>query len=81
MRAAVGVLAAGGNQNFLGARWVAPMVRHTPPRLQQNVALKLLALSPHYFYAEREARQIAIEDLGLNWSMTCWRRTSNPECE
>ncbi len=55
MRAAVGVFAAGGSQNFLGARWVAPIVHHTPPRLQQNVALKLLALSPHYFYSEPEA--------------------------
>jgi trans-aconitate methyltransferase len=31
------------------------MVRHTPPRLQQNMALRVLALSPHYFYADRAA--------------------------
>jgi SAM-dependent methyltransferase len=55
MRALAGFAASGGNQNFLGARWVAPVVRHTPARFRKNLAIRLLDLSPHYFYAEREA--------------------------
>ena len=51
-----GLVASGGSQNFLGARWVALTVRHAPARWQRHVALRFLALSPHYFYADdREA--------------------------
>jgi len=52
MRTLIGIFAAGGSQNFLGARWVAPTICHTPSRWRQNIALRFLALSPHYFYAE-----------------------------
>jgi SAM-dependent methyltransferase len=48
----------GGNQNFLGARWVAPMVRHTPARHRQGVALRLLELSPHYFFAKDRRAEV-----------------------
>jgi SAM-dependent methyltransferase len=37
-------------QNFLGARWVAPIVNHSPRFLRESIALRVLALSPHYFY-------------------------------
>jgi cyclopropane fatty-acyl-phospholipid synthase-like methyltransferase len=52
MRMVVGIFATGGTQNFLGAGWIAPIVRHTPHRWRQNVSLRFLALSPHYFYAK-----------------------------
>ncbi|MEP7023089.1 MAG: methyltransferase domain-containing protein [Actinomycetota bacterium] len=40
----------GGSQNFLGARWVERVVSGTPPQYREIVALRFLALSPHYFY-------------------------------
>jgi SAM-dependent methyltransferase len=40
----------GGSQNFLGARWVERAVSSTPPQFREIVALRFLALSPHYFY-------------------------------
>lgn len=40
----------GGTQNFLGARWVAHLVKYAPARIQGRAALWLLSLSPHYFY-------------------------------
>jgi SAM-dependent methyltransferase len=72
MRALAGVLASGGSQNFLGARWVATTIRHAPPRWQRDMARRFLALSPHYFYAEdrqaeatrnQESRAQLVEDL------------------
>jgi SAM-dependent methyltransferase len=40
-------------QNFLGARWVATMVDHSPQFIRENIALRMLALSPHYFYRNK----------------------------
>jgi SAM-dependent methyltransferase len=40
----------GGSQNFLGARWVEHLVDGSPAQIRQRVALRLLSLSPHYFY-------------------------------
>jgi SAM-dependent methyltransferase len=40
----------GGSQNFLGARWVECLVDNTPAKVRERVALRLLSLSPHYFY-------------------------------
>jgi SAM-dependent methyltransferase len=40
----------GGSQNFLGARWVECVVNNCPTRARERIALRLLALSPHYFY-------------------------------
>jgi SAM-dependent methyltransferase len=55
-----------GSQNFLGARWVAQAVTRSPERLRERMALRLLSLSPHYFYdgdlsaeAERNRRSRA----------------------
>src|SRR5258708_27973334 len=46
----------GGSQNFLGARWVAGVVDNAPLAAREGVALRLLALSPHYFY-DRDVRR------------------------
>jgi 2-polyprenyl-3-methyl-5-hydroxy-6-metoxy-1,4-benzoquinol methylase len=40
----------GGSQNFLGARWVERVVEKAPDLVRERVALRLLSLSPHYFY-------------------------------
>ena len=40
----------GGSQNFLGARWVEYLVDSSPVKVREHVALRLLSLSPHYFY-------------------------------
>lgn len=62
----------GGSQNFLGARWVERTIKHAPRRSRELVALRFLALSPHYFYApdvraedarNRRSRQILAESL------------------
>lgn len=39
-----------GRQSFLGARWVAALLGACPRRFKRPLALRLLALSPHYFY-------------------------------
>lgn len=41
----------GGSQNFLGARWVGQLIENAPARSRERLALRFLALSPHYFYA------------------------------
>jgi len=41
----------GGSQNFLGARWVERFVANSPAAAREQVALRFLSLSPHYFYA------------------------------
>jgi SAM-dependent methyltransferase len=43
--------ASGGSQNFLGARWVERAVGLAPTPARRRLALRLLALSPHYFYS------------------------------
>jgi SAM-dependent methyltransferase len=50
-RLAIGRATWGSNQNFLGARWVAALVDKTPERMRERAALRVLSLSPHYFYA------------------------------
>lgn len=40
----------GGSQNFLGARWVEQLVYGSPMQIRERTALRLLSLSPHYFY-------------------------------
>jgi cyclopropane fatty-acyl-phospholipid synthase-like methyltransferase len=62
---------SGGEQNFLGARWVPVLARSMPERWQKQVALRLLALSPHYFFGDvemeaernRSTRQQIVDDL------------------
>src|ERR1039457_3091759 len=41
----------GGSQNFLGARWVEGLVPISPAPVRERIALRLLSLSPHYFYS------------------------------
>jgi 2-polyprenyl-3-methyl-5-hydroxy-6-metoxy-1,4-benzoquinol methylase len=48
----------GGSQNFLGAHWVEQAIGRCPARIRKHIALRFLALSPHYFYA----RDIRAED-------------------
>ena len=48
----------GGSQNFLGARWVERFVANSPAAAREQVALRFLSLSPHYFYA----RDVHAED-------------------
>jgi SAM-dependent methyltransferase len=38
------------NQAFIGAKWLVLLLRLTPNFLQRNVALRILSISPHYFY-------------------------------
>jgi SAM-dependent methyltransferase len=37
-------------QNFLGAPWVPTVVRAAPPAYRRALALRIVSLSPHYFY-------------------------------
>jgi 2-polyprenyl-3-methyl-5-hydroxy-6-metoxy-1,4-benzoquinol methylase len=62
----------GGSQNFLGARWVERIIESAPARSRESVALRFLALSPHYFYApdvraehgrNRNSRQVLADTL------------------
>src|ERR1700691_4002521 len=48
----------GGSQNFLGARWVEYLVDNAPATIREQVALRFLSLSPHYFY-DRDIRSEA----------------------
>ena len=43
--------ASAGSQNFLGARWVERAVGMAPASARTQLALRLLAMSPHYFYS------------------------------
>src|SRR6201999_2412645 len=62
----------GGSQNFLGARWVERCVANSPAGAREQVALRFLSLSPHYFYdrdvhgedtRNRNSRQALAEQL------------------
>jgi SAM-dependent methyltransferase len=62
----------GGSQNFLGARWVERVIEGAPPAARERVALRFLALSPHYFYdrdlaaeasRNRQSRQVLADAL------------------
>jgi len=43
-----------GPQNFLGAFWLRAALKLTPRFKKEEVALRVLALSPHYFYRDAE---------------------------
>lgn len=62
----------GGSQNFLGARWIEWIVGNAPRAARRRVALRVLSLSPHYFYdrdlaaeddRNRRSRQILADEL------------------
>src|ERR1700733_12785317 len=38
------------NQAFIGAKWLVVLLRITPRLLKRKMALRILAISPHYFY-------------------------------
>lgn len=38
------------NQAFIGAQWLVILLRVTPGFLKRKVALRIVAISPHYFY-------------------------------
>jgi SAM-dependent methyltransferase len=38
------------DQAFIGARWLVILLRIAPGFLKRNLALRILAISPHYFY-------------------------------
>jgi SAM-dependent methyltransferase len=38
------------NQAFIGAKWLVILLRITPRPLKRKMALRILAISPHYFY-------------------------------
>jgi cyclopropane fatty-acyl-phospholipid synthase-like methyltransferase len=37
-------------QNFLGASWISPFLQRVPESKKRKWALKMLAMSPHYFF-------------------------------
>jgi SAM-dependent methyltransferase len=62
----------GGSQNFLGARWVEWAVANAPKSVRRRLALRFVALSPHYFYdrdivaedeRNRKSRRVIIDEL------------------
>jgi len=62
----------GGSQNFLGAPWVDWIVSNAPRPVRERVALRFLAMSPHYFYdrdtavesdRNRRSREILADEL------------------
>ena len=72
MRAGIGIATSGGSQDFLDAPWVNAVLRHTPPRRREQVALFVLSLSPHYFYDKdrraeaarnRSSRELLVEEV------------------
>src|SRR5690242_12267248 len=55
-------------QNFLGARWIPAALKIAPAKTKPPLALRLLSLSPHYFYGDNgevwlTRHQIIREDL------------------
>jgi SAM-dependent methyltransferase len=74
LRSVAAAATSGGSQNFLGAAWVEGLLGRTPPARRESVALFLLSLSPHYFYASdrraeaernRVSRQGLVRDIVL----------------
>jgi SAM-dependent methyltransferase len=43
------------NQAFISAKWLVILLRLTPRSLKRNVALRILSISPHYFYRSLRA--------------------------
>ena len=47
-------------QAFIGARWLVLLLRITPRFLRRNLALRMLAVSPHYFYRNNRPEYAAM---------------------
>jgi SAM-dependent methyltransferase len=57
LQLAIGITASGESQNFLGASWVSGVLGVAPATWKRPLALRFLAVSPHYFYrSEANAR-------------------------
>lgn len=52
----------GGEQNFLGAKWVTTVLRRAPESKRRAYALKLLSLSPHYFLDRDDPKYAGLSD-------------------
>lgn len=52
------------SQSFLGAWWIAPVLKLTPKKYQRRCALFFLGISPHYFYrdADPEYQKLSLFD-------------------
>jgi SAM-dependent methyltransferase len=59
MRFALATAATGKSQNFLGAPWVTGSLQAAPQSWKRPLALRLLALSPHYFYRNEANARLA----------------------
>lgn len=46
-----------GAQTFLGAGWIRTLLKAAPAARRRSAALRLLSLSPHYFYPEANASE------------------------
>jgi SAM-dependent methyltransferase len=51
-----------GSQNFLGARWISSSLELVPKDQRRPLALRYLALSPHYFYRTEQNAQLSKHD-------------------
>jgi SAM-dependent methyltransferase len=56
------MIASGGSQNFLGFRWIEPLLSLSPRAWRRKVALNLIDMSPHYFYQSAENRALSRND-------------------
>lgn len=46
------------HQSFLDARWISLLLHLTPGRYKRAVALRILSLSPHYFYRKLQPASV-----------------------
>jgi SAM-dependent methyltransferase len=56
-RLAVAKVVEAAPGNYLGGRWVESLLRICPAARRPRLALRLLALSPHYFYAPNRLKE------------------------
>ena len=56
-----------GHQNFLGGRLFSTLIQLTPSPMRRWAALRIVGLSPHYFYgpADREHNRLTTSRRGL----------------
>jgi len=61
-RTAVAAATSAGSQNFLGAKWVSASLDLAPKGWKRSLALRYLALSPHYFYRNSANAELTAHD-------------------
>jgi SAM-dependent methyltransferase len=59
---ALAAATSGGSQNFLGARWVSASLKLVPASEKRSLALRYLALSPHYFFRTKANARLSTQD-------------------